>query len=64
MRIIRDTLVAERIGCRSRASVWRIARRDPTFPQPVKVSGGITGWVEHEVDAWLQRRVEASRDAR
>ncbi|MCC7414277.1 MAG: AlpA family phage regulatory protein [Gammaproteobacteria bacterium] len=64
MRILRDTVVAERIGCRSRATVWRIARRDPTFPRPVRVSAGITGWLAHEVDAWLARRAEASRDER
>lgn len=61
MKIIRDVRVAEKIGAKSRATVWRKARADASFPQPVKVSEGITGWVEAEVDAYLERLVAESR---
>lgn len=61
MKILRDVRVAEKIGCKSRATVWRKAKADPSFPQPVKVSEGITGWIESEVDAYLARRVAEAR---
>lgn len=61
MKILRDVRVAEKIGCKSRATVWRKAKSDPDFPQPVKVSEGITGWIESEVDAYLVRRIAAAR---
>lgn len=61
MRICRDIKVAERLGC-SRATVWRKAKTDPDFPQPVKFSPGITGWIEAEVDAYLERKVAEARE--
>ncbi len=61
MKIIRDVRVAEKIGAKSRATVWRKARADASFPQPVKVSEGITGWVEAEVDSYLERLVAEAR---
>jgi prophage regulatory protein len=61
MKIIRDVRVAEKIGCKSRATVWRKAKSDASFPQPVKVSEGITGWIEAEVDAYLERLVAEAR---
>jgi prophage regulatory protein len=64
MKIIRDARTAEKIGAKSRATPWRLAKSDPDFPKPIKVSGGITGWVESEVDAWLERRVAAARGKR
>ncbi len=61
MKIIRDARVAEKIGAKSRATPWRKAKSDPDFPKPVKVSEGITGWIEAEVDAYLERKVAAAR---
>ena len=61
MKIIRDARVAEKIGAKSRATAWRKAKSDPDFPKPIKISGGITGWIEAEVDAYLERRVAAPR---
>ena len=34
-----------------------------TFPRPVSLGGRAVGWVEAEVQEWLQRRIEASRKA-
>jgi prophage regulatory protein len=33
-----------------------------TFPKPVKLAGRAVGWLEAEVQQWLQRRIEASRN--
>jgi prophage regulatory protein len=32
-----------------------------TFPKPVRLGGRTVGWLEAEVQQWLQRRIEASR---
>lgn len=31
------------------------------FPQPVKISGRITAFVESEIDAWIEEKVRAAR---
>lgn len=60
MRILRDKQVADKIGG-SRATVWRKAKTEPDFPKPLKISAGITGWIEAEVEAYLERRIAAAR---
>jgi prophage regulatory protein len=38
-------------------------RYDAAFPKPIKLGGGVAvGWLEHEVEAWLQRQIAASRN--
>lgn len=44
----------------SRAAVYRAAKAG-TFPTPVKIGLRASGWVEAEVAAWVQNRIEASR---
>ena len=34
-----------------------------TFPKPVSLGGRAVGWLEAEVQQWLERRIEASRSA-
>ncbi len=34
------------------ATIWRQASSNPLFPQPVRLSGGITRWKLDEVEAW------------
>lgn len=36
---------------------------DPTFPKPIRLGGKSVGWIESEIQAWLQGRLEASRKA-
>jgi prophage regulatory protein len=33
------------------------------FPKPVSLGGRAVGWLEAEIQDWLQRRIEASRKA-
>jgi Prophage CP4-57 regulatory protein (AlpA) len=40
--------------CGSRAGLHRL-RKDTDFPKPVLIGGGI-GWIESEIDAWLESR--------
>lgn len=34
-----------------------------TFPRPVSLGARAVGWVESEIQEWLQRQIEASRKA-
>ena len=44
----------------SRSTIYlRVA--EGTFPKPVSLGGRAVGWLEAEVQDWLQRRIEASR---
>jgi prophage regulatory protein len=36
---------------------------DPSFPKPIQLGGNSVGWIDSEVQAWLQGRIEASRKA-
>lgn len=33
-------------------------RYDHTFPKPVKLGASAIGWVEHEVQAWINLRIQ------
>ncbi len=35
-----------------------------TFPKPVSLGGRAVGWLEAEIQEWLQQRIEASRETR
>jgi prophage regulatory protein len=46
----------------SRSTIYlRVA--EGTFPRPVSLGGRAVGWLEAEIQDWLQRRIEASREA-
>ena len=46
----------------SRSTIYlRVAQG--TFPKPVSLGGRAVGWLEAEIQEWLQRRIEASRTA-
>jgi len=47
----------------SRSTIYlRIA--EGRFPKPVSLGGRAVGWLEAEVQDWLQRRIDASRKAK
>ncbi len=60
LRILRRKQVESRTGL-SRSTIYaRIA--EGSFPRPIDLGGGrAVGWVEAEIDAWLQARIEYSR---
>jgi prophage regulatory protein len=46
----------------SRSTIYlRVA--EGAFPKPVGLGGRAVGWLEAEIQDWLQRRIEASRRA-
>lgn len=70
LTIIRRGQVERRTGL-SRSSIYaklrpnpkRPSDYDPTFPRPVSVGARAVGWIEEEVDLWLSRQVEKSRES-
>jgi len=60
--ILRLPTVKTRTGL-SRSTIYlRIAQG--TFPKPVNLGGRAVGWLEAEIQEWLQRQIEASCKAR
>ena len=53
-RVLRFQAVRDRTGL-SRSTIWRLERRG-TFPRHRRISLNAVGWIEHEVDAWIQSR--------
>ena len=68
LTIIRRKQVEARTGL-SRSSIYARLRKnpkrpgdyDPTFPKPVSVGAKAVGWIEAEIEAWLNAQVEKSR---
>lgn len=54
---ISDRQLAERFGV-DRATIWRWARTDKSFPHPIKLSAQTARWRSDEVDAWENSRAE------
>ena len=59
--ILRLPQVKARTGL-SRSTIYlRIS--EGHFPKPISLGGRAVGWVESEVDDWLIRQIESSREA-
>lgn len=70
IRIIRRKQLENKIGI-SRSGIYaklkpnpkRPNDYDPTFPRPISVGAKAVGWIESEIDVWLNARIEASRNS-
>ena len=59
--ILRLPAVKTRTGL-SRSTIYlRVSQG--TFPKPVSLGARAVGWVEAEIQEWLERQIEASRKA-
>ena len=56
-RIIRAPELKKRVGL-SLVTVWRMEKAG-TFPKRLRLGGNSSGWLEHEVDAWIEERAAA-----
>jgi prophage regulatory protein len=59
-RMLRLRQVKEMIALSKTAIYYRIAQG--TFPKPVNLGGKSVGWLESEVNTWIESRITASRD--
>ncbi len=57
--ILRLRDVKARTGL-SRSSIYAFIAAS-TFPAPVKLSARSVGWIEREVDAWIELRIRTCR---
>lgn len=60
-RILRVAEVCKRTGL-CRVTIHNLRHRND-FPEPLKLSPGAVGWLEHEVDEWIARRAAERRVA-
>ena len=59
--ILRLPAVKARTGL-SRSTIY-LRVSEGRFPKPISLGGRAVGWVESEVDDWLIRQIESSREA-
>lgn len=52
-RAIRLDQVCDLVAA-SRATVWRWARADATFPKPFRLGPAVTAWDEQEILDWIE----------
>ena len=55
-RVLRVRDVIEKTGLR-RSTIYK-AMAQYGFPRPVRITPRAVGWVEAEVDLWLERKIE------
>jgi prophage regulatory protein len=59
LRFLRLPEVEQRIGLRH-TQIHGLERKG-LFPKRIKISQRASGWLEHEINAWIEQRVAASR---
>lgn len=62
MKILRPRQAAEKCGI-GLPTIWAWARDKPDFPKPIQLSGNASGFIEAELDDWLERKVTEFRAA-
>jgi len=58
-RILRVRKVEEKTGLK-KSSIYAMVK-DGRFPEQIKLGPRASGWVEEEVDAWIDKQIAASR---
>jgi prophage regulatory protein len=61
LAILRLPGVKARTGLSRSTIYFRVS--EGTFPEPVSLGGRAVGWIESEIQQWLEKRIEASRNA-
>ena len=56
-RLIRRPAVLERIGLKT-TELYELIKQD-RFPRPVPLGRRAVAWLEDEVDAWIEARIQA-----
>ncbi len=59
MKIIRLAAVKEATGL-GRSSIYKFMD-EGTFPKSIRLTGKSVGWIDQEIEAWVQERI-AERD--
>ena len=59
MKLISTKRVRQKLGDISNATFFDKFRHDPSFPRPVRISQNRLGYVEEEVDGYIQHTLIA-----
>lgn len=57
--ILRLPAVKSRTGL-SRSTIY-LRMAEGTFPKPISIGDRAVGWIEEEVDEWIERQIQSSR---
>jgi prophage regulatory protein len=60
-RILRMPLLQHKVGL-CKASIYNRIK-DGTFPKPMSLGGKSVGWLESDIDAWIEQCRTAANDA-
>lgn len=60
-KLIRITAVAEKLGGVHETHAWRLLGSDESAPKAIRLSPRHTVFDEDEIDAWVEKLVEAAR---
>ena len=60
MNILRPSQFAKKLGV-SVPTIWRRTQDDPNFPQSVRLSAGISGFIEAECESYIELKLHESR---
>lgn len=58
----RTGLASSTIYAKLRQNPKRPGDYDPTFPRPISIGAKAVGWIEGEVNDWLNAQIEKSRN--
>ncbi len=59
-RILRLPALMDKVGL-GRSSIYAMMA-EGTFPTPIKLGERAVGWIEEEVDAWLEARIAERKE--
>lgn len=45
----------------SRSTIYERVKKDPSFPQPISLGSRAIGFIDAEVDQWIESRINTSR---
>jgi prophage regulatory protein len=62
LTILRRKQVEARTGL-ARSTIYDRLRNDPAFPKPVSIGARAVGWIESEIQQWLDSQIAKSRKA-
>jgi len=57
MNLLKPENVADKLGI-SQSAFAGLQRREPSFPQPIKVTPKVFRWDEADIDTWLTNQKE------
>ena len=58
-RILRRKLVEAQTGL-SRSKIYYLVAREQ-FPRPIKIGARAVGWVEADIEAWINAKIDAAK---